>query len=98
MISWYMAELIFEIWRDEAADEQAMAQVSEQADRVRRATMPNAALVHTFSAVSDFDAFQKNYDLHGWGIWRPEPHWIEQPFTEDEAAAQAVFMSKRNAS
>jgi hypothetical protein len=65
---------------------------------VRLAALPDATLVHTFSAVSDFDAFQKNYDWNGWGIWRPERHWIEQPFTDDEAAAQALFISKRNGS
>lgn len=91
-----MAELIFEIWRDDAAGEQSMSQVSEQADKMRLATMPNARLVHTFRAGSDFDAFQKNYDLNGWGVWRPEPHWIEQPFTTEEAGAQAAFLSKRN--
>lgn len=93
-----MAELIFEIWRDEATGEQAMARVSEQSDRVRVATMPNAALIHRFSAVSDFDAFRKNHDLNGWGIWRPEPDWTEQLFTDEEAAEQAIFISKRNGS
>jgi hypothetical protein len=93
-----MAELSFEIWRDEAAGEQTMAQVSEQSDRVRLATMPNAALVHAFGAVFDFDAFQKNHDWNGWGMWRPEPHWTEQLFTDEEAAAQAIFISNRNGS
>ena len=91
-----MAELKFEIWRDVAEDEQSMSQISDQGDRVRRATLPNATLVHSFSAVSDFDAFQKNYDWNGWGTWRPEPGWIERPFTADEAAAQALFIAQRN--
>ena len=73
-----------------------MSQISEQSDKMRLATMPNAALVHTFNAASDFDAFQKNYDWNGWGTWRPEPHWIERPFTADEAAAQTLFILERN--
>ena len=91
-----MAELVFEIWRDDAAGEQVMSQVSEQADKVRLATMPNAALVHTFAAKSDFDAFQKNYDWNGWGVWKPEQNWIEQPFTEAVAAEQARYLASRN--
>lgn len=90
--------MIFEIWRDDAEDEQSMSQVNPQADKVRLATMPNATLVHTFAAISDLDAFQKNYDWNGWGVWQPEPHWIEQPFTDEEAAAQQTFLAERNAS
>lgn len=93
-----MAELIFEIWRDEAEGGQFMWQVSEQSDKVRLATMPNATLAHTFVAFSDFDAFQKNYDWNGWGIWRPEPHWTEQPFTVEEAVAQQAYIASRKAS
>jgi hypothetical protein len=93
-----MAELIFEIWRDDAEDEQSMSQVSQQADKVRLTTMPNAKLVHTFVATSDFDAFQKNYDWNGWGVWRPEPYWTEQLFTDEDAADQQIYLDNRNAS
>ena len=54
-----MAELVFEIWRDDVAGEQSMSQVSEEADKFRSTIMPNAKLAHTFVATSDFDAFQK---------------------------------------
>jgi len=93
-----MAELVFEIWRDDAEGEQWMAQVNLQGDKVRMATMPNATLVHAFSATSDFDAFQKNYDWNGWGTWRPEPHWTEQPFTDEEAMIQQAYLAERNGS
>ena len=93
-----MADLLFEIWRDDAEGEQSMSQVSEEADNFRLTMMPNAVLVHTFSARSDFDAFQKNYDWNGWGAWRPEPHWIEQPFTTEEEVAQQVYLDRRNGS
>jgi hypothetical protein len=91
-----MADLAHEIWRDDADNPQAMSQVSLEADMFRLAITPNATLVHTFVATSDFDAFQKNYDWNGWGVWRPEPHWIEQPFTDEEEAAQQVYLDKRN--
>lgn len=91
-----MAELVFEIWRDDVAGEQSMSKVSEEADTLRFATMPKATLAHTFKAKSDFDAFQRNYDWNGWGVWRPEPGWTEQPFTEGEAAEQARYLSIRD--
>ncbi len=93
-----MADLVFEIWRDDAENEQSMSQVSQQADSFRLATMSNATLVHTFVANSDFDAFQENYDWNGWGVWRPEPHWTEQPFTDEEEATQRAYLEIRNGS
>ncbi|OSZ71961.1 hypothetical protein CAP39_00810 [Sphingomonas sp. IBVSS1] len=93
-----MAKLEFEIWQNDAEGDQFFAPISEQNDRVRLATMPNARLVNRFSAVSDFDAFQQNYDWNGWGDWRPEPNCIERSFTNEEAAAQARFIAKRKTS
>jgi hypothetical protein len=90
-----MPELVFEIWRDDAASEQSMAQISRQNDNVRAATMPNAALVHSFKAASDFDAFQTNYDWNRWGNWKPEPDWIERFFTDEEAMVQQAYLEER---
>lgn len=90
-----MAHLVFEIWRDDAEDEQSMSQVSEEADTFRLKLMPNATLLYAFIATSDFDAFQKNYDCNGWGIWRPEPHWTAKPFTDDEEATQQAYLKRR---
>lgn len=90
-----MANLVFEVWRDEANSQQSMSQVSEEADAFRMKDMPNATLVHTFTASSDFDAFQKNYDRNGWGVWRPEPHWTENPFTDEEEEMQQAYLERR---
>lgn len=57
-----MSGLLFEIWRDDAAGEQEMGPVTEQGDKLRRATMPDATKVHSFTAASDFQAFQMTYD------------------------------------
>jgi hypothetical protein len=64
-------ELRFEIWKDGAGVQ--MGRITREGDALRAAISPKAVRVHSFSAVSDFDAFQKNHDFHGWGIWRPEP-------------------------
>jgi hypothetical protein len=90
-----MPELLFEIWRDEATNQQSMGPVSRQGDKVRRATMPNASLAHSFKAHSDFDAFQKNYDWNDWGRWKPDPDWIERLFTVDEVEEQRRYLEER---
>jgi hypothetical protein len=91
-----MALLIYEIWRDEADEEQFLAEVTPQGDKVRAATLPQAVLVHSFAAASDFQAFQKNYDWNGWGQWKPETDWTERYFTDAEAEAQRRYLAERN--
>ena len=74
-----------------------MMQVTRQGDAVRKATMPGAVLLHSFTATSDFEAFQKNHDWNGFRRWRPEPDWIERMFTDDEAAEQQAYLANRDA-
>ena len=90
-----MALLTFEIWRSEADDEQWMAEVSEQNDKVRATTMPQGGVVYSFAAKSDFEAFQKNYDWNGWGLWKPEADWTERFFTDEQAESQRCYMDGR---
>jgi hypothetical protein len=90
-----MPELLFEIWRDEARGQQSMWQVSGQADKVRHVTMPEARLAYSFTAKSDFQAFQKNYDWNGWGLWNPDPEWTERFFTDEEVAEQQSYLLER---
>jgi hypothetical protein len=87
-----MNEMLFEIWRDDVAGQQEMGPVTEQSDKLRQATMSEAVKVHSFKAVSDFQAFQANYDWNGWGTWNPEPDWIERFYTEAEAEEQRRYL------
>jgi hypothetical protein len=99
LISCHMINLVFEIWRDDTRGIQEMSRVSRQGDKLRLLTLPNAMLVHSFTAHSDFDAFQKNYDWNGWGVWQPpELDWREQLFSAEEAAAQQSYLAERNGS
>jgi hypothetical protein len=91
-----MSDLLFEIWRDDAAGEQEMGPVTEQGDKLRRATNANAAKAHSFKAGSDFQAFQMNYGWNGWGRWKPEPEWEEHFYTEAEAEEQRRYLDRRN--
>lgn len=90
-----MSDLLFEIWRDEAAGHQEMGPVTEQADELRRAISPNAVKVHSFTAGSDFRAFQMNYDWNGWGRWKPDSDWAEHFYTEREAEDQRRYLDRR---
>lgn len=90
---WRMAELLFEIWAD--GDSIGMHQVSEQNDRVRRSVNPNAVLVASYYATSNFEAFQKNNDWNRFGPWKPEPERSEHFFTDDEAREQREYLCRR---
>lgn len=88
--------LLFEIWEnaDDASFE--ISHVTEHADKLRRQVAPRSVLRHSFRAESDFEAYQLNYDWHGWGRWKPEPDWTEQRFTAAEVASQEGYLAVRN--
>jgi len=90
-----MVELYFEIWQADGRDGPFMYMVSEQNDAVRRATMPGAVLVHSFTAGSTFEAFRKKNEWAGFEPWRPEPDWTEHFFEEHEADAQRAYFRTR---
>lgn len=72
-----------------------MALVCERTDAIIPKTMSNPVRVHSFTATSDFEAFQKNYDWNGWGTWKPEPDWTERFFTDAEAEDQRRYIASR---
>lgn len=88
--------LRFEIWRDPASHSHQMIKVTPDGDTLRRAVSPDAVLVHAFDAVSDFDAFQKNHDWHGYGIWNAPTGLNERPFTKAEAIIQREYLAIRD--
>lgn len=89
------AGLLFELWRDPRDGSVEMAEVSADADALRRRISPDAVLLHSYTAVSDFDAFRESHDWRGLGPWRPEPDWTERLFTADEQRAQQAYLSRR---
>ena len=88
--------LRFEIWKDPASDSHQMSRVTPDGDSLRQAISHAAVLVHTFDAGSDFDAFQKNHDWHGYGTWNAPAGLTERAFTEAEAIAQREYLAVRN--
>ena len=87
--------LRFEIWKDAASNSHEMSRVMPDGDRLRQAVSPAAILVHTFDARSDFDAFRKNHDWHGYGVWKAPAGLTERAFTEAEAIAQRDYLVTR---
>lgn len=90
-----MALLLFEIWDCPDSESCGFQQVSRENDEMLRRMEPNRVLIARFHAASDFEAFQKNNDWHGFGPWKPEPGWDERFFTEAEAAEQAAYLNER---
>lgn len=87
-------ELLFEVWSDPQGDHQ-MLEAGREADEFRARVSPGMVLVHSFTAVSNFDAFQKNYDCFGYGRWKPEPDWEERFFTKDDYDKQQQSLAQR---
>ncbi len=90
-----MPLLLFEIWEDPENHSFAMSAVTERGDELRRQVEPNSVLRHSFRARSDFEAYQMNYDWHGWGRWKPQPDWTAKYFAADEVAAQELYLAVR---
>ncbi len=90
-----MPELICEIWHDEASFSFEAGQVSYEHDLSRKSVSPNAILVHTYIARSDFEVFQKSNDWHEWEPWHPPEGIPERFFTEDEAEEQRRYIAVR---
>ena len=90
-----MAELIFEIWTDDDDGSCEMAPVSAQGDKLRHSVSSNARCVHSFTAKSDFEAYQANYDWHGWGQWKAPEGLAERHFTEEDVVKQRRYIAAR---
>ena len=90
--------LLFEIWEDSERHLFEMSPVTKEFDEQRKTISPNAVLRHSFRAKSNFEAYQANYDWHGWGRWRPEPNWKEQSFGAEEVATQDRYLAIRDGS
>lgn len=90
-----MPSLLCEIWEDPDNHSYEMGVVDERSDQLRAVTSPKAVLRHRFFATSRFEAFQKNYDWHGWGQWKSEPEWPDVYFTEEDLLAQQRYLGVR---
>jgi hypothetical protein len=88
--------LLFEIWEDPDSHSSEMSPVTERGDELRGQISPKSELRHSFEAKSNFEAYQMNYDWHGWGRWKPLPDGMEQLFTDEEVAVQKRYLATRN--
>jgi hypothetical protein len=88
--------LLFEIWQDPDDNSFHLSGISERGDQLRKSISPDAVKVHAFTARSDFEASQKNYDWHGWGRWNPAEGWTEHVFADAEIAEQNRYLAIRD--
>jgi hypothetical protein len=93
-----MATLLFEIWEDrgEGCVGVEMSSVSREHDNFRNSFSPNAVLIHTFRASSYFEAARIHHAFMGWEAWKPEPDWVEDHYTDDEAREQEAYLLVRD--
>jgi hypothetical protein len=92
-----MAALLFEIWEDREDGCVEMSSVSQQHDEMRKLFNPNAVLLHTFRASSDFEAPRIYHEYMRWSPWKPEPNWTERQFTDEQAREQLAYLLVRDA-
>ena len=88
--------LRFEIWWSRASRSYEMSRVTHGNDCLRQAVSPDAVLVHAFDAASDFDAFQKNNDWHGYGVWTAPAGLADEKFTESDVNDQCAYLARRS--
>lgn len=90
-----MPDLLFEIWSDREDRCGSMSVVHPQNDKARTLVQPDAVLVHSYTASSDFDAFRQNNAWHGFEPWTPPEDLEEHFFTEEEVAEQQAYLCER---
>lgn len=93
-----MAELVYEILQDGDNDSVEVSAISERNDQLRRSLNPNAILLHTLRARSDFDVMQQMHDFLDFEPWAPRKGRTEQFFTDAEAEEQRRYIAFRDVS
>lgn len=88
-----MPDLLFEMWKDGRSIQMGM--VHPQNDRARFFASPNAVLVHSFTAHSDFEAFRYNNAWQGYEPWLSPEDLDEHFFTDEEVAVQQAYLRER---
>ena len=73
-----------------------MSSVSREHDDFHNSFYPNLVRIHSFRASSYFEASWIHHEFMGWSAWKPEPDWVECPFTDDEAREQEAYLLVRD--
>jgi len=73
-----MAKLIHEVW--ETGDGCSMFR--RDVKGWRENLKPPVRLLHTFEAESAYEAFNRYYQLMGWGEWKPLPGFLDEPYPD----------------
>jgi len=89
-----MAELLFEIWKDEIDGTLHVEAIGPKNDAARLATAPDDVLVHTFAARSEFEVLGHVLAWQGHG-WKEPPAWPSAFFTVAQRRRQARYLAER---
>jgi hypothetical protein len=69
---------VFEVWKSKDGLQTEMIRRG-----AKRVSDPGDYIIHTFEAHSTFEAFRTHWRLMGWGEWKPEPDWIDEPIQDN---------------
>jgi hypothetical protein len=69
-----MPELLCEIWKVDDQGSLFQGLVSAEFDRLRKASVPNATLLQSYSASAAYEVAQKARLLTGRELWEPPQH------------------------
>ena len=77
-----MAILLHELWLEEK-NEQTFCLAGPMGNDARSLLSPSAKLIWTTEAGSHFEAMTKYYKHMGWGLYKTEHDWDNQPYPDD---------------
>lgn len=84
-----MASLKHEIW-EENGGLKTMCLAGPDGDYVRQFLAPDARLIDTFEAESNFEAMSILYHRNGWGQYKLSVEQDQKPYPDDWADRQAT--------
>ena len=86
----FLVKLLFEIWHEDSdgASDISLCLAGPDGDQARSLNGPGAVLIHTFEAGTPNEAMAIRNRLMGWGEYKPEPSWPDEPFTADQRRRQ----------
>ena len=80
-----VARLVHEIWEeiDERSRSMMLCLAGPRGDSARSTLSETARCVHRFEAGSWFEAMRIYHQYNGWGEYKPDPTWDDEPYPSD---------------
>ena len=81
-----VATLVHEIWEKvDGPGSMMLCLAGPRGDSARSTLGEGARCVHRFEAGSWFEAMRVYHRYNGWGEYKPDPAWVDEPYPDDRA-------------